>query len=83
VPSLFLIVEHIPQQEQRNVYGALFSWLDLLWAFAYPIAGITGKWFQLTEFLIGSAIEVFVFILVCLVLLPNKKSHIFFFSHKI
>lgn len=63
-PTQILIAEKVPNEEHGKVYGAHFAWSHLWWAFAYPIAGITGEYFQNKEFLIGAGLSVALFLLI-------------------
>ena len=73
MPSQILIAEKIPKEEHGKVYGAHFAWSHLWWAFAYPIAGLTGIHFQNEEFLIGAVISILLFVLITLIFYPKSK----------
>lgn len=73
MPSQILIAEKIKKEEHGKVYGAHFAWSHLWWAFAYPIAGFTGIYFQNKEFLIGAIISILLFGLIILAFYPGKR----------
>ena len=73
MPSQILIAEKIKKEEHGKVYGAHFAWSHLWWAFAYPIAGFTGIYFQNKEFLIGAVMSILLFGLIILAFYPGKK----------
>ena len=73
MPSQILIAEKMPKEEHGKVYGAHFAWSHLWWAFAYPVAGFTGTYFQNKEFLIGAVISIVLFVLITLLFYPKEK----------
>src|SRR5215218_6058973 len=72
MPAQILIAEKIEKEEHGKVYGAHFAWSHLWWAFAYPIAGFTGTYFQSREFLIGAIISAVLFGLIAFFFYPKK-----------
>ena len=74
MPSQILIAEKIPIEEHGKVYGAHFAWSHLWWAFAYPIAGYTGIYFEKREFLIGAGLSLGLFVLITLLFFPHSNS---------
>ena len=62
MPSQILIAQNIELDQQGKVYGSHFAWSHLWWAIGYPIAGITGTYFQGNDFFIGGLITVVFFV---------------------
>ncbi|HEY8659433.1 MAG TPA: MFS transporter [Hanamia sp.] len=73
MPSQILIAEKIEKEEHGKVYGAHFAWSHLWWAFAYPVAGFTGSYFQSKEFLIGAIISMASFMVIIILFFPKGK----------
>ena len=57
MPSQILIAENIALDQQGKAYGSHFAWSHLWWAIGYPIAGLSGIYFNSHEFLIGGLLS--------------------------
>ncbi len=66
MPSQILIAENTDLSQQGRVYGAHFAWSHLWWAFGYLIAGVTGTYFAINEFLIGSILSISLLAALCM-----------------